>query len=220
MLKGQDGADGEDKLINQADGSGLSFWIGTQAEYDAIPSQELVANCVYYITDNTADDLRTDINAIDTKVDNNYNGLQNQIMSTRSYLIHVMDQVVAQMTALEQSQSFQNGDSGTIYYNTGGYITTNSTQILFSIPLPKTLPDELQISGLIKVRLRQGGKYVGGSTAESPATFDSDHSTISVNNKIARITLFNSPTDVSFSNAINNDAIGIECQFEYNVKNV
>lgn len=68
MLKGQDG---EEKLINQADGSGLSFWIGTQAEYDAIPEEELITNCVYYITDNTADNFNTRLNELDNKVDNN-----------------------------------------------------------------------------------------------------------------------------------------------------
>jgi len=68
MLKGQDG---EEKLINQADGSGLSFWIGTQAEYDAIPEAELIADCVYYITDDTRDDFNARLNELDTKVDNN-----------------------------------------------------------------------------------------------------------------------------------------------------
>ena len=33
MLKG---VDGESKLINQEDGSGISFWIGTLAEYQAL----------------------------------------------------------------------------------------------------------------------------------------------------------------------------------------
>ena len=68
MLKGQDG---EEKLINQADGSGLSFWIGTQAEYDAIPEAELITDCVYYIIDDTRDDFNTRLNELDVKVDNN-----------------------------------------------------------------------------------------------------------------------------------------------------
>ncbi len=71
MLKGQDGKDGKDKLINQADGSGLSFWVGTKAEYDAIPEAELITNCVYYITDDTRDDFNTRLNQLDTAVDNN-----------------------------------------------------------------------------------------------------------------------------------------------------
>lgn len=68
MLKGQDG---EEKLINQADGSGLSFWIGTKAEYEAIPEQELISNCVYYITDDTRDDFNARLNQLDTAIDNN-----------------------------------------------------------------------------------------------------------------------------------------------------
>jgi len=67
MLKGQDG---EEKLINQADGSGLSFWIGTQDEYDAIPEAELVEDCVYYITDDTRDDFNTRLNQLDETVQN------------------------------------------------------------------------------------------------------------------------------------------------------
>ena len=79
MLKGQDG---EEKLINQADGSGLSFWIGTQAEYDAIPEAELIANCVYYITDDTRDDFNTRLNELDTQVNEylTYLTKQNQVL--------------------------------------------------------------------------------------------------------------------------------------------
>lgn len=73
MLKGQDG---EEKLINQADESGLSFWIGTQAEYDAIPEADLIHNCVYYITDDTSDDFRAELDALDTKVDNNTTAIE------------------------------------------------------------------------------------------------------------------------------------------------
>jgi len=68
MLKGQDG---EEKLINQADGSGLSFWVGTKAEYEAIPETELINNCIYYITDATTGDFNTRLNQLDTAVDNN-----------------------------------------------------------------------------------------------------------------------------------------------------
>lgn len=77
MLKGQDGQDGEEKLINQADGSELSFWIGTKAEFDAIPEEELIHNCVYYITDDTRDDFNTRLNELDTKVDNNAIAINN-----------------------------------------------------------------------------------------------------------------------------------------------
>ena len=82
MLKGQDG---EEKLINQADGSGVSFWIGTQAEYDAIPAEELIENCIYYITDDTRDDFRTDLNALDTKVDNNTSKMINTTLVIYDY---------------------------------------------------------------------------------------------------------------------------------------
>jgi hypothetical protein len=79
MLKGQDG---EEKLINQADGSGLSFWIGTKAEYDAIPEAELIENCVYYITDDTRDDFNTRLNELDTQVNEylTYLTKQNQVL--------------------------------------------------------------------------------------------------------------------------------------------
>lgn len=76
MLKGQDGKDGEAKLINQADGSGLSFWIGTRAQYNAIPEGQLIENCVYYITDDTVDDFTAALNALDNKVDNITDTLQ------------------------------------------------------------------------------------------------------------------------------------------------
>lgn len=79
MLKGQDG---EEKLINQADGSGLSLWIGTQAEYNAIPEEELIENCVYYITDDTRDDFNTRLNELDTQVNEylTYLTKQNQVL--------------------------------------------------------------------------------------------------------------------------------------------
>lgn len=66
MLKGQDG---EEKLINQADGSGVSFWIGTQAEYDAIPPEDLIENCIYYITDDTREDYNTRLNQLETALE-------------------------------------------------------------------------------------------------------------------------------------------------------
>ena len=39
-------------VIEQNDGNGLRFWLGTQAEYDALT--DLVPNCLYIITDDTA----------------------------------------------------------------------------------------------------------------------------------------------------------------------
>ena len=100
MLKGQDG---EEKLINQADGSGVSFWVGTQAEYDAIPEEELIENCVYYITDNTADDFRTDLNALDTKVDNQataISDLSDNVETQATTITNLSDAVESQATAI------------------------------------------------------------------------------------------------------------------------
>lgn len=67
MLKGQDG---EEILVNQADGSGVSLWIGTQDEYDAIPEADLVENCIYYITDDTREDFNSRLNQLDETVQN------------------------------------------------------------------------------------------------------------------------------------------------------
>lgn len=87
MLKGEKGADGEEIIVDQHTKSGLGFWIGTQAEYDAIPEAELIENCVYYITDDTRDDFRTDLNALDTKVDNNYTDLDARVEAINENLL-------------------------------------------------------------------------------------------------------------------------------------
>ena len=98
MLKGQDG---EEKLINQADGSGLSFWIGTQAEYDAIPEAELTENCVYYITDATTDNFNTRLNQLDTAVDNNTTAIASntediaELMATPNKVLFDGDPILA-----------------------------------------------------------------------------------------------------------------------------
>ena len=76
MLKGQDG---EEIIVDRHTGSGLGFWTGTREEFEAIPEEELVENCIYYLTDDTRDDFRTDLNALDTKVDNNYTDLDERV---------------------------------------------------------------------------------------------------------------------------------------------
>lgn len=219
MLKGQDGADGEEKLINQADGSGLSFWIGTQAEYDAIPVEDLVTNCVYYITDNTSDNMRTDINAIDTKVDTNYTDLSSQINSRYNTLNIRLLAAAAQIQDMRNDMFYESGESGTITYHTAGYTTSNAKDISFSIPLPKILSDGLTITGSCRLKLRQGGSYIAGSSADVYKEIPTANHSFSVsNNRLLNITV-HSEGGTAFANAVNNDVIGVDCIFSYSIAN-
>lgn len=65
------------KIKEQNAATGLSFWVGTQAEYNALT--EKVANCFYLVTDDTTfDDIKTDISTLATDLSTLWGEVQEQ----------------------------------------------------------------------------------------------------------------------------------------------
>ncbi len=66
--KGDKGDPGDLLAVDQNTGEHILFWVGTREEYESIPEDELLVNCVYYITDDTRDDFNTRLNALMQRV--------------------------------------------------------------------------------------------------------------------------------------------------------
>lgn len=65
-----------------------------------------------------------------------------------------------QRVMVENDLYYKAGDSATIYWKSGGFLTSAATEIQFSIPLPKRIPSGVTptiTSGKINVRLPSGG---------------------------------------------------------------
>ena len=65
-----------------------------------------------------------------------------------------------QRVMVEDDLYYKAGDSATIYWKSGGFLTSTATEIQFSIPLPKRIPSGVTptiTSGKIYVRLPSGG---------------------------------------------------------------
>lgn len=206
MLKGQDG---EDKLINQADGSGLSFWVGTQAEYDAI--SEKVTNCVYYITDDTRDDFRTDLNALDNKVDNNYTELNGKVDDINDDCENLEELY----NTLKSGLYFADGDTGKVEYYGAGYITNAAKQIHFSVPMPKLLTEGLTVTeAYLKIKMRQGGNYVGSSATTWAIYYGTS---VTATKGSANLISVQVDSSTAIDGAVNNDLVAIEGEFQYTI---
>lgn len=104
---------------------------------------------------------------------------------------------------------FTAGDSINIGLRTAGYCTSTKTQIQFCVPLGKpiygisSVTVTSQTSGGLK--LRQGGSYTHGSSADAyakPASYSSAYNPHGYVNVYA--------TYGTTTNAVNNDAIGVE----------
>lgn len=70
------------KIKEQNNGAGLSFWVGTQAEYNALDPK--LNNCFYIITDDTtADDINAAIEALQARlatIENKVNNKMNVVL--------------------------------------------------------------------------------------------------------------------------------------------
>lgn len=204
MLKGQDG---EEKLINQADGSGLSFWIGTQAEYDAIPEAELINNCVYYITDDTRDDFNTRLNGLELLVDNNTTAIADNttdIATNSTNIINSQNRI---------SQAVELGHSGTRTPNfaVAGVLSNNKKTLKFTVPIEKYPAVGYTINKVFidDAIIRQNGNYIVGS-AESDVNLGEASEFEVVGNSII-ITWRDDGTNpkIDTANATNNDLVFI-----------
>ena len=222
------------KLVEQNKHKALQFWVGTQAEYNAI--SEKIANMFYIITDDT---FKEDVQSALTN-------LQNQIneIVTTNYETEISDLQEAvetlntetttlgnKITALESlpSRVYVEGDVENFKIRTAGYITNNKSEVHFYIPLPKYLDySALKFyfgDATITMTLRQGGHYYHG-TAESMAVVNpqylqfqtgsvsfSDEELEGCNAVLVRVTNGNAPfysTDTAEPQEIaNNSTVGI-----------
>ena len=102
---------------------------------------------------------------------------------------------------------YKPGDTYTLtaHIKTGGYVTTSSTQVCFSIPLDRAVsPDVTSITvSNLQLTVRQNGKYAYGSSGASGVAPKS------MNASWTRGFLTLTCTMQTTTNATNNDAAGI-----------
>lgn len=156
------------KLKEANKNKALSFWVGTQAEYDAITSK--TANTFYIITDDT---FRTDVTAAIAAVNARIDDLSPVDIETELGALQATTQAIeAEITDLTNAYLYHKDDTITNETITAaGYITGNGEHIHFLIPLSRILPADLypvftDSSGLIDngfyARVYQGGHYLAG----------------------------------------------------------
>lgn len=139
----------------------LSFWVGTQAEYDAIATKTV--NTFYIITDDSyKEDIAQEIADINTRIDNmNYldveleiGDLQNRATALESDVADLNTDLADEVAAITQRI---NDISDALMYSVvapppvrrsvfrgAGYIsegTTNTHKLTFNLPLDKYLPE-------------------------------------------------------------------------------
>lgn len=144
-------------IKEQNAGKALQFWIGTQAEYNAIA--EPVANMFYIVTDdpykqNVQDaidainarideieipDIQAELSAIQTEIENFETTINNDFEDFK-------DSVDTTVETLEDDFCYKLGDTDTIDFRGCGYLGgSNYTDIYFSSPLRKILKSGLTI---------------------------------------------------------------------------
>lgn len=112
----------------------------------------------------------------------------------------------------ENSNLFYNsGDTITINESThGGYLTTNGTDILFSIPLPKSIGSDVKkvtiTSG--KLVVRQNGNYIFGDANWSTAC-DIGQLNVSITISHSQLISLRCKKSGGYTDGINNDAVGV-----------
>lgn len=103
--------------------------------------------------------------------------------------------------------TLSDNDTVSITYNGAGYITNNGTEVHFTIPVNKIIPDTIKnvsVSNL-KMSIRQNGDYIFGSAVNLTNTTVSA-ATIS---SLGFITITANIVDTA--RTTNNDTVGIQC---------
>ena len=173
--------------------TGLKFWIGTEAQYQAITTPE--RNVLYLITDDTtADDLEEAFEALEEDV----------------------DVLKDDMTTLKSDKYYNIGDTGTFTFRGAGYITNATRDLVFTTSLAKKLKagQKVKITYAQYEAILQNGNYVGGTTASTPVGFDDSAMFASVTeDKLIVLARDN----YTFTDAINNTPAGIYVTVNYQI---
>lgn len=163
-------------LVEQNKHKALKFWVGTQAEYDAV--QTKIANTFYIITDDRfREDVQTALNSLQAQINNivqtNYDTEITALQESIQELEESDEEQNTRITALENSllnnMVYQTGDTvNNERVVTNGYITYGGCELSFTIPLKKFLPSNKKLDfGLaLNARIRADKTYILG-TADS-----------------------------------------------------
>lgn len=146
------------KIKEQNHGRALQFWIGTQAEYNAIA--EPTANMFYIVTDDPyKQEVQAALNAINTRIDDiDFPGVEAELSAMQTNITNFESDVAQAMTDLRGDVTREieaYGDSIPTYgvtpsgsyeqieVDTTGYIAGGSMRkIYFVVPLAKVLPND------------------------------------------------------------------------------
>jgi len=119
---------------------------------------------------------------------------------------------------------FKNGDSIDISWRGSGYVTNSRKNIIFSVPLPKAIPEGIILKlhptsslneGTVELKAIQNGNYInyeGASSYDIILARNYNPSWNSSNKGFITFTLPN-PANEAWPNSINNDTCGIIVNF-------
>lgn len=128
--------------------TGLKFWLGTQAEYNAL--QTIDPDTYYIITDDT---FKTDVGQAIAQLQTQMTTNSNQVTENTDLL----------------SQIFETSTEGTrtAYFITSGFLTGGKRTVSFTVPLEKFVPDTMEIDEIVSVNavVRQNGNYIVGTSS-------------------------------------------------------
>lgn len=108
---------------------------------------------------------------------------------------------------------YKKGDSVTISWHGAGYITSSSKQLLFSVSLskPPIGVSSVSVSNVDGLTVRQGGKYLYGSSASANTKSGTYSAIIADDGNSVRVSV----TFTSTTNVTNNDVCGIYASLKF-----
>lgn len=222
------------RLVEQNKKKALKFWVGTQAEYNAIDNP--TANTFYIITDDT---FKTDIEAAIQRLTERVEEIEHP--NFEAELAELQTAVTALETSNQQLQTAlttaqdtiksmrYTPESGnetiteTIDFLTAGYITAGRDKISFMLPLKKVLPSYLRVRALgCSLRARYYELYAVG-TAETAQEVAANKITVQAFPTYLNITI---TTDAGQAGTIlnpeavyNNESVGLSGQLTIQIYN-
>jgi hypothetical protein len=150
------------KLVEQNKKKALQFWVGTQAEYNAI--SEKTANMFYIITDDPfkADvnaaiaalnaridaieipDIEAELSQLQTDMQNLEESTEQTIQQFEADVAGIIDEKIAEVEA--SHPVYEVGDTDTYTVQTAGYIYYDRNKVYFVIPLRRYLGADKDIN--------------------------------------------------------------------------
>lgn len=217
------------KIVEQNRHRALKFWVGTQAEYDAIDT--IFANTFYIITDDTfKEDVLSAItnlqNQINNIVVNDYENEISALQETNQIQDIKISTLTTSLAALRTEYDsmyeylfypISNSNVNEVSCTVDGYITNSKTEIALTIPLRKAIPESADVQvTYAAVTARQKGSYVLGSSSY-PTVLQASEVTATNNHFFSNVRLNVSAYSTSMANAENNSTVGVSLLIRFKI---